>query len=81
MTKKVKRLKNEDSDDETPDFFINTIETTPGAEATIGMLQAEAGLPQAWDENQANEQVSDARLMLSRPAAGRAHTIGHHCLT
>ena len=45
------------------------------------MLQAEAGLPQVWDETQASKQVSDARLMLSRPAAGRAHTIGHHCLT
>ena len=71
----------EDSEDDVPDLFINMIEATPAAEATIGLLQAEAELPQVWDDTQTTRKVSDARLMLSRPAAGRAHTIGHHCLT
>ena len=71
----------EDSEDDVPDLFINMIEATPAAEATIGLLQAEAELPQVWDDTQTTRQVSDARLMLSRPAAGRADTIGHHCLT
>ena len=71
----------EDSDWEGPDFSINMIETSPEGESSIGMLQAEAGVPHIRDDTQPTKQVSDARLMLLRSAAGRAHTIGNHCLT
>ena len=62
----------EDSEWGVNHFFINMIETNPVEESSIGMLQAEAGVPQVWDDTQTTRQVSDARLMLSRPASGRA---------
>ena len=63
------------------DLSINMIETVLPANYTIALLQAEADIPQAWDYTQAIQHVTDARLLLTRPAAGRAHTLGHHCLT
>ena len=60
---------------------VNMIETALPENSTIALLQAKAEISQAWDYTQAIQHVTDARLLLTRPAAGRAHTLGHHCLT
>ena len=60
---------------------IDTIEVEHCMEQNIAELQAEAGVPQMWDKKHTVQNVVDARLLLTRPAAGRAHIIGRHCLT
>ncbi|KAG0145688.1 hypothetical protein CROQUDRAFT_16639, partial [Cronartium quercuum f. sp. fusiforme G11] len=47
----------------------------------IALLQAEAEMPQKWNKKHGIEHIVDARLMLTRPAPGTAHTMGHHSLT
>ena len=72
----------EDSDEGLlHDSQVDMIETTVAENSTIALLQAEADLPQVWDNKHVFPHVTDARLLLSRPAAGRAHTMGHHCMT
>ena len=60
---------------------ISMIELVHGLEQNIGDLQAETELPQVWDKKNVIQHISDARLMLTKPAAGKAHMIGKHCLT
>ena len=50
-------------------------------QSDIALLQAEAGIPQKWDRKHEIQHIAEARLMLTRPAVGRAHTVGHHSLT
>lgn len=61
--------------------FTNMIETMVEENSSIGLLQAEADLPQVWDNKRASPHVPEARLLLTRPEAWRAHTIRHHFMT
>ncbi|KAG0140381.1 hypothetical protein CROQUDRAFT_100197 [Cronartium quercuum f. sp. fusiforme G11] len=60
---------------------INTIEICIENHKDIALLQAEAEVPQTWNKKHGVEHIVDARLMLTRPIAGKAHTICHHSLT
>ena len=51
------------------------------SQSDIALLQAEAEIPQKWDRKHEIQHIVEARLMLTRPAVGRAHTVGHHSLT
>ncbi|EGG04403.1 uncharacterized protein MELLADRAFT_108378 [Melampsora larici-populina 98AG31] len=57
-----------------------TVEYKDGLD--IAELQSQASIPQVWEESEkSSSQVSDARLMMSKPERGRAHTTGQHCIT
>ncbi|KAG0140712.1 hypothetical protein CROQUDRAFT_52838, partial [Cronartium quercuum f. sp. fusiforme G11] len=62
-------------------YQINTIEICLENHKDIALLQAEAEVPQTWNKKHGVEHIVDARLMLTRPIAGKAHTMGHHSLT
>lgn len=49
--------------------FINAIGTGVEENYTIAVLQAEADVPQVWDNKHAFPHVSDARLLLTRAEA------------
>ena len=69
-----------DSEEEN-DIQITMIETLHNMEQNIAQLQAETDIPQLWDRKQVVQHVTDARLLLTRPATGRAHMVGNHALT
>ncbi|KAG0139010.1 hypothetical protein CROQUDRAFT_24771, partial [Cronartium quercuum f. sp. fusiforme G11] len=63
------------------EHHINTIEICLENNKDIALLQAEAEVPQQWNKKHGIEHIVDARLMLTRPIVGKAHTMGHHSLT
>ena len=70
-----------DPDSVTRDQATEVIETSFDKVIDIAQLQAEAEVPQTTNTVNGLDHVSEARLLLTRPAAGKAHTIGHHSLT
>jgi len=61
------------------EYPIEVIEAINDSELNISELLAEANIP--VEGGSRVEHIMDARLMCSKPAKGRAHTIGSHCLT
>ncbi|KAG0145801.1 hypothetical protein CROQUDRAFT_45308 [Cronartium quercuum f. sp. fusiforme G11] len=60
---------------------ILTIDLSPENHIDVAQLQAEAEIPQSWAGSKISKHVMDARQLLTRPAPGKAHTLGHHSLT
>lgn len=59
---------------------IDMIVTVFPESSTIALGQADAELTKIWDKINDIHHITDVRLLLTRPAAGKAHKLGQHCL-